>query len=76
MLLNRRICTITVRIIAAKLGCSVAPIYVNFETIDELVEAVMQKVNVISASILTEMTGKSSFENLGKASLKFTQGIQ
>ena len=64
---------ITARSVAAKLGCSVAPIYVNFETIDDLAAAVMQRVNAISASILAQQSGKSPFENLGKASLQFAR---
>ncbi len=33
---------ITIRAVADKLGCSVAPIYVNFESRDLLIEAVVR----------------------------------
>lgn len=35
--------SITIRKVAEHLGSSIAPIYVNFNTIDDLTEAVMQK---------------------------------
>ena len=64
---------ITARSVAEQLGCSVAPIYVNFEKIDDLVEAVVQKVQAISEHMLARQTGESLFENLGRASLAFAR---
>ena len=39
---------ITMRKIAEKMGSSVAPIYVNFKNIDELIEAIFEKIIEIS----------------------------
>ncbi|MFW6208985.1 MAG: TetR/AcrR family transcriptional regulator [Spirochaetota bacterium] len=61
------------RRVADKLGSSVAPIYNNFETIDELVRAVVEHVLAISHSILAEQQGDSVFENIGRASLTFAR---
>lgn len=64
---------ITARSVAERLGCSVAPIYVNFENIDDLVEAVVQKAQAISERMLARQTGESLFEKLGRASLAFAR---
>ena len=64
---------ITARSVAARLGASVAPIYVNFATIDDLVNAVVEHVFSISEALLAKQKGKSIFENIGKASLEFAR---
>jgi AcrR family transcriptional regulator len=64
---------ITARAVAKKLGCSVAPIYVNFATIDELVEAVVRRVFAISEEMLSDQQGENAFENMGRASITFAQ---
>lgn len=64
---------ITAREVAKKLGSSVAPIYVNFETIDELVEAVVKRVFTLSDELVTKQRGESLFENIGRASLEFAK---
>ena len=64
---------ITARSVAAKLQSSVAPIYVNFATIDDLVDAVVERVLSISEELLTKQKGKNMFENIGKASLDFAR---
>jgi AcrR family transcriptional regulator len=64
---------ITARNVAAKLQSSVAPIYVNFATIDDLVDAVVQRVFAISEELLTKQKGQSMFEKMGKASLAFAR---
>lgn len=64
---------ITARSVAARLQSSVAPIYVNFATIDDLVDAVVERVFSISEELLTKQKGKSMFENIGKASLDFAR---
>ena len=60
---------ITARSVAKRLKSSVAPIYVNFATIDELTEAVVHRVFAISDELLKKQKGTSVFENIGKASL-------
>ena len=64
---------ISARKVADQLGCSVAPLYVNFSTLEELVAAVMEKINVISAEILASAGGHDVFEKLGRASLTFAR---
>jgi AcrR family transcriptional regulator len=62
---------ITMRKIAEKMGSSVAPIYVNFKNVDELNEALMEKIISISQQILTEESTGNPFRDIGKASLRF-----
>lgn len=64
---------ITARSVANRLGSSVAPIYVNFETIEDLIQAVVQRVFAISNELLAKQTGPDIFQNIGKASLEFAR---
>jgi AcrR family transcriptional regulator len=64
---------ITARSVADRLNSSVAPIYVNFKTIEELAQAVVQRVFILSEELLAKQKGKNLFENIGKASLKFAR---
>jgi len=64
---------ITARSVAARLQSSVAPIYVNFAAIDDLVDAVVERVFSMSEELLTKHKGKSMFESIGKASLDFAR---
>lgn len=61
--------SITTRSVAKRLGCSVAPIYINFETIEDLIKAVIERVFATSDEMLKKQKGPSLFENIGKASL-------
>lgn len=61
------------RSVAKRLNSSVAPIYVNFATIDDLVEAVVKRVFTISKELFEEEKGQSTFEKMGKASLTFAR---
>jgi AcrR family transcriptional regulator len=64
---------ISTRGVAKRLGCSVAPIYQNFATVDELTAAVVERVRAMSGELLAAQTGPSPFENMGKASLAFAR---
>lgn len=64
---------ITARNVANQLHSSVAPIYVNFSTIEDLVEAVVQRVFAISEELLANQKGQNIFDNIGKASLAFAR---
>ncbi|MGM0653622.1 MAG: TetR/AcrR family transcriptional regulator [Bacillota bacterium] len=64
---------ITARSVAGRLKSSVAPIYVNFKTIDELVQAVVQRVFALSEELLAKQKGQNLFKNIGKASLAFAR---
>ncbi len=54
---------ITARKVAKRLGCSVAPIYVNFTTINDLIEAVIMRVFAVSEELLAKQKGQDIFEN-------------
>lgn len=64
---------ITARNVANRLSCSVAPIYVNFATIDDLIGAVVERVFAVSEELLAKQKGPHLFENIGKASLAFAR---
>jgi AcrR family transcriptional regulator len=64
---------ISTRAVAKRLGCSVAPIYQNFATADELLAAVVERVFAMSDELLAAQTGPHPFENMGKASLAFAR---
>ncbi len=64
---------ITARSVANRLNSSVAPIYVNFKTIEELTQAVVQRVFALSEELLEKQKGQNLFERIGKASLAFAR---
>jgi hypothetical protein len=59
--------------VASRLNSSVAPIYVNFKTIEELTQAVVQRVFALSEELLAKQKGQNLFENIGRASLAFAR---
>ncbi|AKB56882.1 TetR/AcrR family transcriptional regulator [Methanosarcina barkeri] len=65
--------SITARSVAKRLHCSVAPIYLNFETIDDLIKAVVERVFALSDELMKKQEGSDLFENIGKASLAFAR---
>ncbi|MDR4887510.1 TetR family transcriptional regulator [Fredinandcohnia sp. QZ13] len=65
--------SITIRKVAEHLGSSIAPIYVNFNTIDDLTEAVMQKIIELSYQLLAEENSGKPFHDIGVASLRFAR---
>ncbi len=62
---------ISMRKIAEKTGSSVAPIYVNFKNIDELNEALIERIAKISQQLLVEENTGNPFYDMGSASLRF-----
>lgn len=62
---------ITMRKIAEKMGSSVAPIYVNFKNINDLIEALIERIISISQQILSEESTGNQFYDIGRASLRF-----
>ena len=62
---------ITIRKVAEKLGSSIAPIYVNFEHVDDLVQAVVEKTFAIARQLLAEQDSGNPFSDMGAASLRF-----
>lgn len=64
---------VSARRVAASLGCSVAPIYVNFTALDDLHQAVVERVFAMTESLLASQSGPNLFENIGRASLAFAR---
>ncbi|MCG8482411.1 MAG: TetR/AcrR family transcriptional regulator, partial [Clostridia bacterium] len=64
---------ITIRKVAEKLGSSIAPIYVNFKSINELTQAVLSKIFSISKKMLWEQNTLNPFRDMGIASLRFAK---
>lgn len=64
---------ITVRKIAAELGSSVAPVYVNFDDIEKVRDAVVDKIVHISREILEETATGRPFRDIGLASVRFAR---
>lgn len=65
--------SITIRKVAQKLGSSIAPIYVNFNDIDELIMAVVEKTMQLSETLLKEQNSGEPFRDIGIASLRFAK---
>lgn len=64
---------LTARNLAARLHCSVAPIYQHFTHIEELHQEVVNEAMRISREYLQKEQGPHVFENIGKASLAFAR---
>ncbi|TVR75649.1 MAG: TetR/AcrR family transcriptional regulator [Spirochaetaceae bacterium] len=64
---------ITIRGIAATLGCSIAPIYVNFSRIDDVRQAVAERAIDESRRILAEVNTDNPFRDIGTASVRFAR---
>jgi AcrR family transcriptional regulator len=62
---------ITMRKIAEQMGSSVAPIYVNFKNVDELNEALIDRIIGVSHQLLSEESSGNPFHDIGRASLRF-----
>jgi AcrR family transcriptional regulator len=63
--------SITMRKIAEQMGSSVAPIYVNFKNVDELNEALIERIISVSQQLLSEESSGNPFHDIGRASLRF-----
>jgi AcrR family transcriptional regulator len=63
--------SITIRGVAEKLGSSIAPIYVNFNDVDELKQAVVSKVYSIGRDMALNQDTGNPFRDIGAASLQF-----
>jgi AcrR family transcriptional regulator len=65
--------SITIRKVADKLGSSIAPIYVNFNDVDELIKEVVRKTFEVSKQLLHEQNSGNPFRDIGIASLRFAK---
>jgi AcrR family transcriptional regulator len=64
---------ITIRKVAERLGSSIAPIYVNFKEVNELIQEVIKKTFAISQQLLMEQNTGHPFHDIGVASLRFAK---
>lgn len=64
---------ISIRKVAEKMGSSIAPIYVNFDNVDELLQEVVKKTFTISKQMLLEQNTGHPFHDIGLASLRFAK---
>ncbi len=64
---------VTIRGVAAALGCSIAPIYVNFSRIEDVRQAVADKAIHESRRILSEVDTGNPFRDIGAASVRFAR---
>jgi len=62
---------ITMRKIAEKMGSSVAPIYFNFKSNEEVLEALKERIISLSQQLLSEESTGKPFNDIGRASLRF-----
>ena len=65
--------SISIRKVAEKLGSSIAPIYVNFKNVDELINAVIKKIINLSQQLIEEQNTGDRFYDIGVASIKFAK---
>ncbi|RDW18883.1 TetR/AcrR family transcriptional regulator [Oceanobacillus chungangensis] len=65
--------SITIRKVAQKLGSSIAPIYVNFDDVDELIKQVVMKTMDMSRQMIADQNSGQPFRDVGIASLKFAK---
>jgi AcrR family transcriptional regulator len=65
--------SISVRKVADHLGSSIAPIYVNFTDVEELKQAVLEKINEIAQQMVMTQYSPNPFLNIGIASIKFAR---
>lgn len=64
---------ITMRKIAKMMNSSVAPIYVNFEDVNELNEALQERITSISLQFFEEENSVNPLIKMGKACLRFAK---
>lgn len=64
---------ITIRKVAKKIGSSIAPIYVNFENVEELIQAVIEHTNEVAKQLVLEQNSGHPFHDIGIASIKFAK---
>ncbi len=65
--------SLTIRRVADALGSSIAPIYVNFETVDDLIEAVLEEVVALSQRLIAQQQTGNPFRDIGMASLSLAR---
>lgn len=64
---------ITIRKVASKLGSSIAPIYVNFKNVEELIEAVVRRAEEVAKQLVLEQNSGHPFRDIGIGGIKFAR---
>lgn len=64
---------ITIRKVASKLGSSIAPIYVNFKNVEELIEAVVRRAEEVAKQLVLEQNSGHPFRDFGIGGIKFAR---
>ncbi len=64
---------ITIRKVAKRLKSSIAPIYVNFQDVEELIGEVIKKTFALGKEFLDEDSSGEPFRDIGMASLRFAR---
>jgi AcrR family transcriptional regulator len=64
---------VTIRKVAERVGSSIAPIYVNFNDVQELKGAVFARILELSQQMIAEEDSGSPFQDIGAASLRFAR---
>jgi len=65
--------SVSIRKVADRLGCSIAPIYVNFADAEELLRQVVEHALHIAKQMITEQRTGQPFRDIGMASLRFAR---
>jgi len=64
---------ITIRRVAEQLGSSIAPIYVNFKNVDELIQAVIDHTKEVAKQLILEQNSGQPFRDMGIGGIKFAR---
>lgn len=65
--------SITIRKVAERLGSSIAPIYVNFNDVQELLQQVVESAFHVARGMIMEQQSGQPFRDIGMASLRFAK---
>lgn len=65
--------SVSIRKVADRLGCSIAPIYVNFADAEELLQRVVEHSLHAAKQMITEQRTGQPFRDIGMASLRFAR---
>ncbi|MEI3614429.1 TetR/AcrR family transcriptional regulator [Pseudogracilibacillus sp. SO30301A] len=64
---------ITIRKVAGQLGSSIAPIYVNFKDVEELIQAVVDHTQEVAKQLVLEQNSGHPFRDIGIGGIKFAR---
>src|SRR5699024_11678536 len=70
---EKRINEITIRKVAKQFGSSIAPIYLNFKDVEELIQEVINYTMEIAKNLILEQNSGHPFRDIGIGSIKFAK---